>query len=319
MGGRLADVAARRLGLTGAVLRHLLWFVLLVVGVLSLVLLLLVAAPGDGIAIIGGEEIRAGLEVEWGYRQSIPERVGVFLTGLLQGDLGSSQTVRPGAPVTGLIRDSAGRSVRLLVPALLLSLGASLALAWSGRRWRLIHAVSVTPLFLLAHLLVYGLNEATFALLQQGRITRPDWFALPLVDSPVRGALAVCILAVGSGALSNLSGELTAAVRQIRESPWLEAARTRGTPLYPHILGNLMPPLLVGLASQVAFLTGGLVIVERVLLINGAGSLMWESALQRDYPLSMGLALLAGLVVCGARLLADVARLLIDPRLRTPR
>ena len=108
-------------------------------------------------------------------------------------------------------------------------------------------------------------------------------------------------------------------MKRIQESPWLEAARTRGTPLYPHILGNLLAPLLVSLASQVAYLTGGLVIVEKVLLLNGAGALMWEAALQRDYPLSMGLALLAAVAVCGARLLADVARMMIDPRLRIPR
>lgn len=296
-------------------LRHLLWFVGLVVGVLVLVQVLLWAAPGDPVALVGGEDIRAGLEAEWGLNEPLWRRI----VGLLTGDLGSSLTVRPGAPVVELIADSASRSLRLLAPALLLSLGLSTAMAWSGRRWRLVHAMSVAPIFLLAHLAVYGLNESTFVLYQAGRITRPDWFALPLVDSPMRSGLAITILAAGSGALSNMTGELSAAMKRIRESPWLEAARTRGTPLYPHILGNLLPPLLVSLASQVAFCTGGLVIVEKVLLLNGAGALMWEAALQRDYPLSMGLALLAAVAVCGARLLADVARLLIDPRLRTPR
>ncbi|MFT5686888.1 MAG: peptide/nickel transport system permease protein [Myxococcota bacterium] len=316
MGGRLADVDAR---LPGAVLRHLLWFVGLVVGVIVLVQVLLWAAPGDPVALVGGEDIRAGLEAEWGLDQPLWVRTGRFLSGALHGDLGSSLTVRPGADVSGLIVDSATRSLGLLAPALLLSLGLSLVLAWSSRRWRLVHAVSVAPTFLLAHLLVFTLNEGTFALLQSGRITRPDWFALPLVDSPMRSALAITILAVGSGALSGMSGELSAAMKRIRESAWLEAAATRGTPLYPHILGNLLPPLLVSLASQVAFLAGGLVIVEKVLLLNGAGALMWESALQRDYPLSMGLALLAGVTVCGARLIADLARLTLDPRLRIPR
>ena len=311
----MADVAASVLRLIGAILRHLLWFVGLLVGVLILVQVLLWAAPGDPVALVGGEDIRAGLEAEWGLYQPLWTRTSRLLTG----ELGSSLTVRPGAPVLGLITDSARRSLRLLAPALLLSLGLSTVIAWSGRRWRLAHAVSVAPIFLLAHLAVFGLNESTFALYQAGHITRPGWFALPLVDSPMRSALAITILAVGSGALSSMSGELSAAMQRIQESPWLEAARTRGTPLHPHILGNLLPPLLVSLASQVAFLTGGLVIVEKVLLLNGAGALMWESALQRDYPLSMGLALLAAAAVCGARLLADVSRLLIDPRLRIPR
>jgi peptide/nickel transport system permease protein len=311
----LADVAASPLRLIGTVLRHVLWFVGLVVGVLVLVQVLLWAAPGDPVALVGGEAIRAGLEAEWGLDQPLWARIAHLLTG----DLSTSLTVRPGAPVVGLIADSARRSLGVLAPALLLSLGLSTVMAWSGRRWRLVHAVSVAPIFLLAHLMVFGLNESTFALYQAGHITRPGWFALPLVDSPMRSGLAITILAVGSGALSSMSGELSAAMKRIQESPWLEAARTRGTPLYPHILGNLLAPLLVSLASQVAYLTGGLVIVEKVLLLNGAGALMWEAALQRDYPLSMGLALLAAVAVCGARLLADVARMMIDPRLRIPR
>ena len=318
MGRRLEGIAAIRLGFLGAVLRHLLWFVGLVVGVLALVQFLLWAAPGDPIDLLGAEEIRAGLEAEWGLDQPLPVRVGRFIIGALHGDLGSSLTVRPGAKIVPLIRSSAGRSAGLLIPALLLSLGLSLLLAWSNRRWRMVHAISVAPVFLLAHLLVHGINETTYTLIQEG-LTRPEWFALPLIDSPQRSALAIGILAIGSGALSSLSGELSAAIQQIRSSAWLEAARARGTPLSPHILGNLLPPLLVSLASQVAFVTGGLVIVEKVLLLNGAGALLWESALQRDYPLAMGLAMLAAITICGARLLTDVARLLIDPRLRVPR
>jgi len=315
----LADVATRRLGFLWAVLRQLLWFVGLVVGVLALVQLLLWAAPGDPIDLLGAEDLRAELEAEWGLDRPLPVRIGQGILGVLQGDLGSSLTVRPGASVWTLSAEAGTRSARLLLPATLLSLLLSLALAWSDRRLRLVQAVSVMPVFLMAHVLVFSLNEVTFSLLQEGRITRPAWFALPLNDTPMRSLLATAILATGSGALSSLTGELSAAMRHIRGSAWLEAARARGTPLLPHMLGNLLPPLLVSLASQIAFLTGGLIIVEKVLLLNGAGALLWEAALQRDYPLAMGLALLAAAVVCGARLLANIARLLIDPRLRVPR
>ena len=238
---------------------------------------------------------------------------------MLSGDLGLSLTVRPGASVWDLAMASGSRSARLLIPAALLSLSLSLLLAWSGRRMRLLHAVSVMPVFLMAYLLVFSLNETAFALIQEGRISRPSWFALPLNESPVRSLVAIAVLATGSGALSSLTGELAESMRHIRSSAWLEAARARGTPLLPHMLGNLLPPLLTGLASQIAFLTGGLIVIEKVLLLNGAGALLWEAALQRDHPLAMGLALLAAVVVCGARLLANLGRVLIDPRLRVPR
>ena len=296
--------------------RRLLWFVGLVVGAAVLLQVLLWAAPGDAIDVVGDASLRAGLTAEWGLDQPLPVRMFRYGTAALQGDLGTSLTVRPGAGVAQTIATAAARSAAVLIPALLLSGGLALAMSLWGRRWRVVQAISVAPVFLIAHMLVLGLNEATFALVQQGSISRPDWFALPLTESTLRSALAITILAVGSGALSTLSGELRAEVRKIQSSGYIEAARARGASLLPHILGNLLPPLMVSLASQVAFLMGGLIILERVLLLGGAGSLLWESALQRDYPLAMGLGLLAAVVVCGARLVSDVSRIMVDPRLR---
>ena len=64
---------------------------------------------------------------------------------------------------------------------------------------------------------------------------------------------------------------------------------------------------------------GGLVIIEKVMLLNGAGSLMWDAAMKRDYPLTAALALIAAATVCGTRLAADLFRLVVGPRLRTQR
>ena len=86
--------------------------------------------------------------------------------------------------------------------------------------------------------------------------------------------------------------------------------------MWPHVLRNLMPELVHLAASRIVLLIGGLVILERIFNLNGAGTLIWRACVERDYPLALGLVLGAAVLVCLARLLADIFRLIWDPRLK---
>jgi len=179
--------------------------------------------------------------------------------------------------------------------------------------------VSIVPVFLLAHLTVNAINEATFAAMNAGWIGRPGWFALPDQPSLLRGVIAVVLLAVGSGALAEVHDEVENALVRIRDSAYVDAARARGAPTWLHVAMNLVPPLTTIATNRTAFFVGGLVILEKVLLLNGIGFILWESALKRDYNLAIGITLVTAGVVCVARLLGDLVRLLADPRLRLGR
>lgn len=298
------------------------WFLATLVGAVVLLQLLLWAAPGDPIDLLpNGEELRPRLEQEWGLDKPLPVRVSSSVAKALTGDLGTSLSVRPGASVSELVSSRVSRSLGILLPALLLGLALALPLArlTAGRgavARRAVEVASVAPVFLVAYLTVHGLNELTFGLMESGWISRPGWFALPDQPSALRTAIAVTVLAVASSSLAELHGSLESEVRHIRQSGYFEAAVARGAPTRTLELVNLLAPLASLAASRVTFLVGGLVIIEKVLLINGAGALLWDACLQRDYNVAMGITLYAALAVCGARLLADVARVLIDPRMR---
>lgn len=304
--GRLAAFAATLLGAT------------------LLVQLLLALAPGDAIDLLpNGDVLRAGLEAEWGLDEPLPARLASTTARLVRGDLGTSLTYRPGASVGSLVADAAGRSLGLLAPAVVVAVGLGLALGlWTGGRpsrlRRLVQAVSVVPAFLAAYVAVTGLNAATWAAVERGWIDRPDWFALPDTPSALRTALAVAVLAVASGGLGELHAAFDGEVRRLRAAPFLEAARARGAPVWPRLLHNLVPPIASVAASRTAYLLGSLVIVEKVLLYNGAGAMLWQAARLRDYPLAIGITLVAAAVVCGARLVGDLVRIAVDPRLRSP-
>ena len=304
------------------VLRRVAVFALPRAGAVLAIQLLLWASPGDPVDLVpNGEEIRDQLEAEWGLDRPLPQRYALFLGRALQGDLGSSLTYRPGATVTELILPAAGRSLKLLIPALALAmgLGIGLGLLTAGRSSLLRRAaqvVSVAPVFLLAFLAVHLLNELAFHGMEAGWFGRPSWFALPDADSVLKTTLAIVVLAVGSGALAEVHAAVEDEVVRLRNAPFVDAAVARGAPVWKHVLWNLLPPLATIAYGRAAFFVGGLVIVEKVLHLNGAGSMLWQACRLRDYPVALGITVLAAGAVCGARLLGDLVRIGVDPRLR---
>jgi len=299
------------------------FFVATLCGAAALLLLLMHLAPGDAIDMLpNGEELRPILEKEWLLDKPFYMQLLHYLGNVATGDLGTSLTYRPGTPVMDVIFWPAMRSAGWTVSALVLTLCWGTGLAWftAGRASvsrGLVQLVSIAPVFLVAHLVVNGLNEVTFSLIQAGTIDAPSWFALPLQPSLLRTVIAVVTLAVASGALSEVHAEAEEALVRIRNSAYVDAARARGEPTTPHVAWNLVLPLTTVATTRAAFLVGGLVILEKVLLLNGAGSILWRAALERDWPVALGIGLFAAAAVATIRLVSDVVRLAVDPRLRT--
>jgi peptide/nickel transport system permease protein len=312
----------RGVRLLGAVAVRVGAFVATVLGAVLLVQGLLALAPGDAIDLLpNGDELRAGLAAEWGLDLPLHERLVATLGRLARGDLGTSLTWRPGASVAELVADTGARSLILLGPGLLLGVALAVGLgAWSARGGtrllRVVQVVSVVPAFLAAYMLVMGINAATWALVERGLITRPEWFALPDTPSALRTALAIGVLAVASGGLTEMHAACDAELRRLRTAPFVDAARARGAATWPIVLHNLVPPLVDIAASRAAWLLGSLVVVEKLLLYSGAGAALWQACRLRDYPVAIGITLVSAILVAGARLVADLVRMAVDPRLR---
>lgn len=297
-------------------------FIATLLGVVVGVEGLLFLTPGDAIDLLpNSDQLRPILAREWGLDLPPLARLSMRLGRILSGDLGISLSCRPGALVSELLQMAGERSLLLLLPALLLSISTGLVLAMitvrRGHNARLlIRLFSVTPAFLAAFLLVSGINAFCWSLIQAGRIDRPTWFALPNEDSPMRSALAIVILAYASGTLSDVHQHCEHALRRILDAPYILSLRARGAPVLPAIARNLLPELATVIAGRTGVLLSGLVVVEKLLLLNGAGALLWQACAMRDHPLVEGLALGAAVLVCGSHLLADLVRIQFDPRLR---
>ena len=114
---------------------------------------------------------------------------------------------------------------------------------------------------------------------------------------------------------------MRAAMVEVLEADYVEMARLKGmderTVLWRHAAPNAIGPTFQVIALNLAYLAGGVIIVERLFNYPGIGSALAESVVMRDLPVLQFLALIIAGVYVVMNLLADIGTVLATPRLRT--
>jgi peptide/nickel transport system permease protein len=114
---------------------------------------------------------------------------------------------------------------------------------------------------------------------------------------------------------------MRASTVEILESDFVEMARLKGLPerrvLWRHAVPNALAPTFQVTALNLAYLAGGIVVVEAVFNYQGVGLLLVDSVRGRDMPVVQAVALLIAALYVVLNLLADLATILVSPRLRT--
>jgi peptide/nickel transport system permease protein len=90
----------------------------------------------------------------------------------------------------------------------------------------------------------------------------------------------------------------------------------RGVMIRRHILRNSLLPTITVIASQTGYLIGGLVLVEFLFRWNGIGTLIYNAANQKDFPMLEAGVLIIGALYMVAILIADIIYSLLNPRIR---
>jgi peptide/nickel transport system permease protein len=105
------------------------------------------------------------------------------------------------------------------------------------------------------------------------------------------------------------------------ESEYVQMARLKGLPrrlvILRHALPNAVVPAIQATALQLAWLAGGVVVVEYVFRYPGIGQSLVDAVANRDLPVVQALTLLVGGIYVLLNLLADVITILVTPKLRT--
>jgi len=282
--------------------------------------------PGDAAARILGREAsetaKERLRQEMNLDAPLVQRYLNWAGGVLQGDLGTSFSGQK--PVAEQLLPRLKNTLSLAGIALLLYVPLSILPAMLQARHpdrrldRALSALTVlilsTPEFLFATLLLFGLAV---------------WLPLfpPIVQLTSGMGWGVWLHALFLPSLTLAILMATYGTRLLRESlieilqsDHVRLAELKGLSeariLWRHVLPNALIPWMNATALNVAFMIGGVVVVEKVFGFPGFGSMLVDALQMRDLPvISAGVLVAAALFVL-VNLAADLGAMLVNPRLR---
>lgn len=315
-------------------------------GVAIIVFLVIRVVPGNPIAMMlppgAGEEDITRLKALYGLDKSLPEQFFIWLTGVVQGDFGTSITTRQ--PVLSLVLGRLPATIELAVMALVIAVLFGGFLALSGTLFRatkieamidITNGVSLSvPDFLwgLFFILVFGVFWPIFH--TSGRVSPAldlpfvtDFYLfesvlrlrfdiwLDLVSHMFMPALA---LAIPLAAI--IAQLLKQSLKETMNLDYVTLARTHGynenSVILRQALPNAILPTLTLIGVQFTFLIGGTVIIERLFSYEGLGNMAIDAVINRDLPLIQGIVILFAVMFTLVNLIVDLTYALLNPRLR---
>ncbi|MFV1874736.1 MULTISPECIES: ABC transporter permease [Nioella] len=110
-------------------------------------------------------------------------------------------------------------------------------------------------------------------------------------------------------------------VIEVMNSDYVQMATLKGVPywriVFRHALPNALLPAINVVALTIAWLLGGVVVIEVVFNYPGLGRMMIDAISDRDLPVVQAIALIVATVYVGVNLTADLLTMVANPRLRT--
>jgi peptide/nickel transport system permease protein len=282
--------------------------------------------PGDPALIMAGEErdpvVLQQIREQYRLNEPIPVQYFYWMKGVLSGNLGESMRLK--ASVGSLVAEKLPVTLQLAGMALLIALcigipagivsavkketfwdyGANLFALWGLS----------TPNFWLGILLIFLFSVELGWLPASGYVRLgEDW----------KQSLATTIMpafVLGNALAAVLMRHTRSAMLQAMSADYVRTARAKGLNesrvVLKHALRNAMTPVITLLALDFGTLLSGAVLTEQIFTIPGFGKLIVDSVFNRDYAVVQGVVLVTATTYIALNLLADIAYVLVNPRLR---
>jgi peptide/nickel transport system permease protein len=315
------------------IVSHLIQSALLIVAVVTLSFVFIQMAPGDPVLYLygsqrGSADVIQQIRHEWGLDRPLWEQYGSYLHNLLiQRNLGYSLINHQ--PVGRLLWDMMPNTLLLMVPSILIAAIAGILLGAIAARmmnsWAdyAIGAFSLvgysTPPFWLGILFIIVFASKLRWLPTEGIATLgmsagglAQW-----VDVARHMVLPVGVLAWWY--LAAFARLTRAAVLDETVKPYLTTARMKGLSenrvLFSHALRNAAKPVLTILGLYLGTMFAGVVLTETVFAWPGMGRLLFNSIIQHDHPVVLGIFIVVGIAIVLANLIIDLSYVVLDPRI----
>ena len=290
--------------------------------------------PGDVAQIILGQtatpESTAALRAKLGLDKHPVEQYWVWLQNVMMGDLGISKAglgAGLGTPIVEMLGPRVHNTARLtlLVSAVAIPISLFLGLIAAmhpGTRldrsitFATLNLISL-PDFLVATslVLIFAVGLGWLPSIVYLRGDETGWVLIKTLAMPM---LTLVILVS-----SQIIRMTRATVLNVLNSPYIEMAILKGVPrrriILRHALFNAVGPIVNVIALNLAWLVGGVVVIEQIFSYPGLAKLMIEAVQMRDMPLVQACAMIFCATYVVLIFIADIASILSNPRLRHPK
>jgi peptide/nickel transport system permease protein len=282
--------------------------------------------PGDPAVVLAGEDrdpnVVAYLRDKLHLDEPLPVRYVYWIRGVLHGDLGES--LRLQKPVLELILEKLPVTLELAWLAIIIAMAIGIPAgilsavkrntAWDyGANALALWGLS-TPNFWLGIMLILLFSVTLGWLPASG-------FVSPFEDLKANlAALIMPAFVLGNAIAAVLMRHTRSAMLQVLSADYVRTARAKGLPernvVLQHALRNALIPVITLGALEFGTLLSGAVLTEQVFTIPGFGKLIVDAVFNRDYAVVQGVVLFTATAYIVLNLLADMAYMVVDPRMR---
>ncbi|HEY4193138.1 MAG TPA: ABC transporter permease [Mesorhizobium sp.] len=285
--------------------------------------------PGDVAQSILGQsatpEALANLRAELGLNDPAYIRYFHWLGGVLTGDLGTA--LSSGQDIATSIGGRLWNTLFLAFCAAVISVPLAILLGLLAVRYRngwvdkLISGLALAstsfPEFFIGYLLVYF-----FAV---------KWQIFPGISTVYDGmpflarlqAIALPAAALTLVVLAQMMRMTRAAILNVMQSAYVETAELKGLSAFSiirkHALPNAVAPIINVVMLNLAYLIVGVVVVEVIFVYPGMGQYLVDHVAKRDVPVVQAVGLIFAAVYITLNIVADIASIVANPRLRHPK
>jgi peptide/nickel transport system permease protein len=283
--------------------------------------------PGDPALAMAGEErdpeVLEQIRRQYRLDQPVYVQYVYWISGVLTGNLGESMRLKE--PVATLIAQKFPVTLQLALMAIVISLAigvtAGVISAVKKNTW-IDYAVNVvalggisTPNFWLGIMLIFLFAVNLGWLPASGYVSPFEnfWLSMQTTILPA--------FVLGNSFAAVLMRHTRSAMLQAMTSDYVRTARAKGLAervvVLKHAMRNAMTPVITLGALELGTLLSGAVLTEQVFSIPGFGKLIVDSVFNRDYAVVQGVTLITATMYILLNLLADIAYVLVNPRLRS--
>ncbi len=319
----------------GYILRRLAGSVPLLIGITLVSFLVIQLAPGSPVEMMtdmnpdASPELRQKLEEYWGLDQPFHVQYWGWLKKVAVGDFGISFSTDQ-RPVIDKIADALPITLLLNALSLCLIMAAAIPIGVHSASHQYSAGDRITtvlvflgfamPTFWLALLcmMLFGVELGWLPISGLKSLDHDSLsFIGRVIDRVQHLILPVMVASVTS--LAGLSRYMRSSMLEVVRQDYVVTARAKGlderSVIYRHALRNALLPVVTILGLSIPSLIGGSVIFETIFSIPGMGRLFYDSVMQRDYTVVMGVLVIGAVLTLVGNLVADVMYAVVDPRL----